>query len=235
MDSGLYNAIGAMNGNQNALSIISHNLANLNTHGYKRRTPNAEQFAALTNFGQAKALGTNAVVDFGQGDLEVTGSPFHLALEGDGMFAAESPEGEVYTRYGAFTIDDNGTLVTEDGYPLAWEERLIDFDPMGPPPTVDTDGQVTQGPVVNGRLKIAAFENPARLREVAGGYWSPTRETPPAEPTAMVRQGRLERSNSTGIVELLQMIETQRAYEVAAKTVRSIDQSYQALNQSQRG
>lgn len=232
MDSGLYNAVGAMNGSQRSLDVIAHNLANLGTHGYKRRTPAAEQFAALTNHGPARGVGTSAAVDFSQGDLDRTGSPFHLALEGEGFFAAESPDGEVYTRHGAFAFDANGVMTTLEGYPLAWEERLTDLDPSGAPPVIDENGQVTQSSVVVGRLKLAGFENPQSLEELPRGYWGATRETRNAVPTASVRQGALERSNSNGIQEMIQMIETQRAYDVAARTVRSIDQSYQRLTQS---
>ena len=104
----------------------------------------------------------------------------HLALEGDGMFAAESPEGEVYTRYGAFTIDDNGTLVTEDGYPLAWEERLIAFDPMGPPPTVDTDGQVNDDDrdpiVVEGEIVVVRNDSDIAGLTAASSACEPARK-----------------------------------------------------------
>ncbi|MEO0650119.1 MAG: flagellar hook basal-body protein [Planctomycetota bacterium] len=232
MDSGLYNAAGAMHGGQRALDVVSHNLANLGTHGYKRRNPGSQMFAALTDHGQAKAIGTNASVDFSQGDLDRTGNPFHLALEGDGFFAAESPDGEVYTRRGIYSFDENGVPVTPEGFPLAWEQRLVDIDPAGPTPVIDVEGQVTQGAIVNGRLKIAAFENPERLRERPFGYWEPTIETPEAVPTARVRQGALERSNSNGVTELINLIETQRSFEVAGRTMRSIDQSYQRLTQS---
>ena len=234
MDAGLYNVAGAMHGGQRALDVVAHNLANVGTHGYKRRSPSSQAFRALTDHGPARAIGTNASVDFSQGDLERTGNPFHLALEGDGFFAAESPEGEVYTRRGVFTFDENGTPVTTEGYPLAWEQRLVDLDPAGPPPVIDVNGQVTQGAIVNGRLKLAAFENPGRMRELPHGYWTPTFETPPAVPTARLRQGSLERSNAEGVTELINMIETQRGFEVASRTMRAIDQSYQRLTQARQ-
>jgi flagellar basal-body rod protein FlgF len=229
MDSGLYRVVGAMNGAQRSLDTHAHNLANLGTHGYKRRAASATLFQAATEHGLARGIGTETAVDWTQGDLERTGSPFHLALEGEGFFAAESPEGEVYTRYGGFTFDGNGVLTTVDGLPLAWAERYTAFDASGEPPVVDGEGQVYQGPTLIGRLKLAAFDRPQELRELPGGYWQAPAGLRAVTVAARIQQGSLERSNTTGVNELIDMLETQRAFEVAARTVSSIDHSYQRL------
>ncbi|QDU70085.1 flagellar hook-basal body protein [Engelhardtia mirabilis] len=231
MDSGLYSAVGSMRSSLRSLDVLAHNLSNLGTHGYKRRSPSAKLFDAHTDFGQTRAIGTRGWVDHGQGGLDQTGDDFHLALMGEGFFAAESPEGEVYTRVGRLSFDADGNLTTAEGYPMAWENQEVALNPSGEAPVIDDNGQVYQGLVSIGRLKLVAFADKRDLNETSAGYWLARPKAQQVPPDAQVRQGFLERSNSEGVVELIDLVENQRAYEIASKAVTQIDQSYRRLNQ----
>lgn len=231
MDVGLYSAVGAMRGSLRSLDVLAHNLANVGTHGYKRRNPGFHQVFAHTDHGVTRTLATRGSVDLSQGGLDRTGDPFQLALNGEGYLAVEAPEGEVYTRVGRLAFDRDGTLVTVDGYPMAWAEQSSRFDPSGAAPVIDADGTVYQGLVKVGRLKLTAFADPSRLTERNGNYWEAPAQLERVPADARVVQGALERSNSTGVVELIDLLENQRSYEIASRAVTSIDQSYKRLNQ----
>lgn len=231
MDSGLYSAVSAMRSSLRSLDVLAHNLSNLGTHGFKRSNAAAKEFIVQTEFGQSRALTVRGTVDHSQGGLDRTGDDFHLALKGEGYFAAETPDGERYTRVGRLAFDSIGTLVTAEGYPLAWEQKDAELDPALQTPVIDADGSVYQGLVAIGRLKIVAFEDNSKLVGDAAGYWEAPPQLLQTPSDAVVKQGFLERSNSEGIVELINLVENQRAYEIASKAVTQIDQSYRRLNQ----
>ena len=231
---------------QTQMDTISHNLANVGTNGYKRTHAIFEdlvyqnlrqvggQETAETTLPTGLQLGTGVRPvatgrNFAQGNLQRTGRDFDLALYGDGFFAVESADGEVYTRAGCFHLSEGGVLVTEEGYPVAWEQLRGAIDPTGEPVAIDEEGNVRQGSEDVGRLRIVDFADKRALGQDRMGYWlAPrgARETPPA---ARVHQYALEDSNANGVEEMVAMIGVQRSFEVVAKALSAIDQSYQRL------
>ncbi len=230
MNQGLYSAVGAMRAAERRIDITSNNLANLSTHGFKRKQASQQLFKVLTDHGETRAVGTNGLTDFSQGPVDRTGYPLHLTLRGAGFFAVESPEGEVYTRNGQFEIGSDGEFVTQEGLPLAWEERLAAFDGNGPDPVIEAGGQVHQGELRLGQLRFVDFEDYGQLEEVSQGYFVASKDAKFTNSAADVAQGELELSNATGIDEMVELIANQRAYELAARAVQQIDESYQRLN-----
>jgi flagellar basal body rod protein FlgG len=232
MNHGLYQGAAAMRASDKRLEVIAHNLANVDTHAYKRQGTAAHSFQVKTVDGPKQGLRTELSSDWSQGNLDRTGNPYDLALFGGGFFAVDGPRGEVYTRAGSFQVDPEGVLVSADGHPLAWEKKYGVIDPAGVPVVIGTDGVVAQGQREVGRLRIVDFADRNRLAQNAEGYY----EAPPGARrrahTAEVHQGALERSNAVGLEEVVALVTVQRAFEAAANVMSMIDDSYQRLTRS---
>lgn len=229
MDAGLFHASAAMRAGEKRLESIAHNIANVSTRGYKRETTFTHALRA-SKAGDAQ-VSTRSAPDLSQGQLEATGNPLDLALDGRGWFVVETPNGRSYARDGAFRLDDRGTLVTQDGQPVAWKGSRGTLRVAGEAVVVDSDGRVRQGENTVGQLDIVDLEDPSVLLPSADGRWvapDGARETPSK---ALVRQGSVEGSNVEAMDELVALITIQRSFESAATAVRTIEQSYRRLNQ----
>jgi flagellar basal body rod protein FlgG len=229
MDAGLYNASAALRAGEQRLESIANNIANVSTRGYKRETTFTHALRASRAGGSQVA--TRGSSDLSQGQLETTGNPFDLALEGRGWFAIETPGGRAYSRDGSFHLDDRGALVTADGYPVAWKGQRGVLKPAGESVVINSDGRVNQGQSAIGQLDIVDIEDPSSLAPVGSGRWiaPPNARELPAK--AFVRQGSAENSNVEAMDELVALITVQRSFESAATAVRTIEQSYRRLNQ----
>ncbi|MEW6073614.1 MAG: flagellar hook basal-body protein [Planctomycetota bacterium] len=230
MNVGLYRGAGALHAQQSRLEAIARNLANLSTVGYKRETEALRQHVVPGRGGERRGVVIERTVDFSQGDLRRTGLPYDLALYGEGFFAVEGPDGEMYTRDGSFRLGPDGTLLTAEGHPVAWAELQRPIDPQSAhPPVVDGDGTVRQGGGDIGRLRIVDFADDQKLRPDGQGYWHAPADLSEATATAMVHQGALEESNATGIEEMIEMIGVQRQFDSVARAMKSIQESYSRL------
>jgi len=232
MNVGLYRGSAAMAVNERRLEAITSNLASVGSTSYKR-VATAEHGRAVRGgetAGDRIQVDTFNVRDWSQGPLLRTAVPTDLALMGQGFFAVESPGGEVYTRDGHFFLTDAGQLMTEEGFPVAWDGVRGNLDPVGEPIRVDTAGNVFQGARRAGRLAIVDFPARDRLELDELGYYqaSPALQRTPA--AAEVHQGALEGSNVSSIDEMVALIQNQRAFEATAQTVRMISQTYERLN-----
>jgi flagellar basal-body rod protein FlgF len=229
MDNGLYSAAGAMRSGEKRLETIAHNLANVSTRGFKRGTT-FEQAVKSVRGGDLQVV-AGLAPDASQGPLESTGNPFDLALDGRGWFAIDEANGRSYTRDGSFKVDDRGTLVTQDGRPVAWKGAGGVLRPTGKPVTVDARGAVRQGDAVIGELEVVDFADASRLTPNGNGrFTAPSGALATASP-ARVRQGAVERSNVESMDELVALVAVQRGFESAATAMRTIEQSYNRLNQ----
>jgi flagellar basal-body rod protein FlgF len=229
MDRGLYHAAAAMRSGERRLDAIAQNLANVSTRGYKRGTSFAH--AVLSARSKQPQVVAGLAPDLSQGPLETTGHALDLALEGPGWFVIEDAGGRSYTRDGSFRVDDRGSLVTQDGAPVAWKGARGSLRPAGEEVLVDTTGQVRQGQAVIGQLEVVDLDAPAGFAPTGSGRWSApegAREIPAA---GQVRQGSVERSNVEPMDELVALVTVQRSFESAATTLRTIEQSYRRLNQ----
>ena len=231
MNIGLYSGVSSARANERRLEGIAANLANVDTNAYKRISTGTQAMQIPGGGPNDLALKTNSRMDFTQGLLKPSSSPYHVALMGPGFFAVEGPNGEMYTRNGAFHVNDEGVLQSSEGYPVAWESRGDPIDPSGEMVTIDGRGYVRQGRADIGKLKVTDFTRTDRLSTNGDGYFQPTRANQEIATDAVVHQQRLEGSNVSSIDELVALISIQRNFESARNVMSLIDQSYGRLTQ----
>jgi flagellar basal-body rod protein FlgG len=248
-----------MTAQQTQLDVISHNLANVATAGFKRGTALFEDliYQNLRQVGGNTAdnaelptglhigLGVRTVATartYSQGNLQQTDNNLDVAINGNGFFRIQLPDGTVaYTRDGSFKLNNQGQIVTNQGY------LLVD-SPTVPENarslTIGKDGQITvllpgqTQPQLIGQITLANFINPAGLEPMGQNLFlesqasgAPNEGTPETEGFGQVLQGFLEASNVNVVQELVNMIQTQRAYELNSKAVTTSDQMLQRLTQ----
>ena len=229
MNIGLYSGVSAGRANERRMEAITANLANVDTPGYKRVSTATKAFQMPGGSASDVELSAFSVTDFTQGDLRPSANPYHMALMGQGFFAVEGPEGELYTRRGAFRVDQAGVLLTDEGYPVAWETSPAPIDPTGEMVTVDGIGMMRQGNAEIGRIKFVDFANPAELGTIGGGYFTGNSGAAEQPSDAVVDHHHLEASNVSSIDELVGMIAIQRSFESSRNVMQLIDQSYGRL------
>ena len=253
----LYTAASGMNSQQANIDNIAHNLANVNTTGFKKSrvefedlvyqriraagTPSAE---GETPIGLETGLGSRAVAtarNFTSGNLRMTGSTFDMAIEGAGFFQVSLPGGETgFTRAGMFHVNGQGDVVTNEGYPL---EPAIAIPANATSVTITKDGTVSitvpgQGaPQQVGTIETAQFQNPAGLEARGGNLFTatlasgdPQTATPGSEGLGTLAQGFLEDSNVSVVEEMVNMILGQRAYEANSRVIRAADEMLSQVN-----
>jgi len=243
------------------MRVIANNLANIGTTGFKR---DRVDFATLayqeqrtagqastgqTAFAVGLNLGTGVQVQGTsrmekQGNLNPTGNTFDIALDGEGFFQVELPGGGQpgFTRAGNFTLSNDGTLITSQGYAV---QPAIQIPAGAQSVTIAPDGSVSAITPGNaeatllGQLSVVTFVNPAGLRAIGDNFLVETAASGPADlgiagqaGRGQIRQGMLEASNVNVVEELVEMIETQRAYEINSKMVSAVDEMLRNANQS---
>jgi flagellar basal-body rod protein FlgG len=256
----LWVAKSGLEAQQTRMTIVSQNLSNVNTTGYKRSRAifedllyqNVVQAGGLTSQ-QTEAptglnLGTGVRLvatdkQFSQGNIVTTNNPLDIAIQGRGFFEILMPDGsQAYTRDGTFQLDADGQLVTSSGYSLQPSVTI----PAGTQSvTIGVDGVVSAvlpgqtQPVQVGTLQLSDFVNPAGLQPRGENLYIETIASGPPQPgtpglngVGSVAQGSLETSNVSVVEELVAMIETQRAYEMASRAIESSDQMLQHLTNS---
>lgn len=244
---------------QTQMDVIANNLANVSTNGFKRsravfedllyqniRQPGA-QTSQQTQLPSGLQLGTGVrpVATeriFTQGNLQQTGNDKDVAIQGAGFFQVLLPDGTTaYTRDGSFQVDSQGQLVTASGFPV---QPSITIPAGSQAMTIARDGTVsvvTAGSATAtqvGTLQLATFINPAgllgkgeNLFVETGASGNPTVNTPGTNSTGILSQGYVETSNVNVVEELVNMIQTQRAYEINSKAITTSDQMLQKLTQ----
>ncbi len=241
-----------LNAQQTRLQVIANNLANVNTTGFKRdranfesllyqiERPGGDQTSETTNLTSSLALGTGVRVVatdklYTQGALSDTGNALDVAINGNGFFQVLLPDGRIgYTRDGTFSMNQNGVLSTTSGYVVQPEIRI---PPEASQINISEDGIIgvilpgeTQ-PQEVGQLTIAKFANPRGLEPVGENFLIETLASgeaqvsaPQEEGAGSLVQGMLETSNVNVVQELVDMIETQRAYEINSKSISAADE-----------
>lgn len=212
------------------LRIISHNLANVGTVGFKRELavtrPFEEQLTEAGASAETAAPATTTLtsyVDRSPGTLTHTGNPLDLAIEGNNAyFVIDTGQQEAYTRQGTFRLDADGQLVTVNGQPVmttAGDIRLT-----GPTPVIDTQGNIRDNGSIVGQLKLVTVADPQSLQEVGNGlYVAPDSTSAAIADTARVRQGFTEAANVITMNEMIRMIETVRHFEASQKLLQGYD------------
>ena len=231
MNSGMYSALSGNIAAMKRMDIISNNLANVNTPGYKKDKMLFESMLAGASNPPAVPQGStadpilqkdNVYIDYEAGTVAQTGNPLDLAIEGDGFFVVNTPEGPAYTRQGNFRVAADGTLVTVDGFPVMGQGGAIRV--QGSKVEVDPKGVVTVDGTASGTITIVDFPKPYNLTKSSGAQFLPANaQVAPQTATASISQGHLEGSNVNTISEMVQMIETNRYYEACSKTIKGFD------------
>jgi len=244
---------------QTQMDVIANNLANVSTSGFKRsravfedllyqnlRQPGA-QSSQQTQLPSGLQLGTGVrpVATeriFTQGNLQLTGNNNDVAIQGEGFFQVLLPDGTIaFTRDGSFQVDNQGQLVTSSGFPV---QPAIIIPPNAQSLTIGRDGTVSITTPGNptatqiGALQLALFINPAGLMAMGENLYVETGASgnmnvnpPGANGAGLLSQGYVETSNVNVVEELVNMIQTQRAYEINSKAITTSDQMLQRLTQ----
>jgi flagellar basal-body rod protein FlgF len=220
------------------LDVIANNLANLNTTGFKSESVLFEQFLApgakLDDFSTfvdrqvAYVLDRETRTDLAQGSFAQTGSQYDVAIDGEGFFVVETPQGERYTRAGSFSLNATGELVTAAGYRVLGDAGPIVLDPNDTNISIARDGTVSTPTSERGKLRLVRFTNPSQLTRYGDSLFQS--ETPPiaVEPRTRVAQGFVEKSNVHPVLEIGRMIEVTRAYTTLANLMSRTDELRQS-------
>ncbi len=270
MIPGLYTGASGMKAQLHRMNALSNNLSNVDVTGYKRDISVSKAFPQMllrrTNdngvykfpFGSADmapvvgTMGTGVEYNesytvFRQGELQQSNNPFDLALDGEGFFSIETPNGERYTRNGSFHLSKEGVLVTKEGLPVKGENGIIKIKKNNF--VVDKQGNVYQNATFSGdpqrlvsmeenewenlelvdRLKVVEFDRPRFLKKQGSSMWKTTNQTGEPFSAALgsetkVEQGFLENSNVNPVTEMVKMIEVNRAYEANQRTIKTQDE-----------
>ena len=260
MHAALYVSKTGLAAQDTQLTTIANNLANASTVGFKRdrvvfedllyqiaRQPGA-QATEDSQLPSGLQLGTGVRVagtqkQFTYGSLQITEQPLDLAIDGRGFFQIQQPDGTVaYSRAGQFHLSSNGELVTAEGLLL---EPAITLPANADRLTVGTDGTVsafvpgTPDPQNLGTITTVDFVNPAGLQAIGSNLFvetassgDPVAGTPGQNGLGQLKQGMLENSNVDIVEEMVNMITTQRAYEMNSKVVTTADQMLQFVTQN---
>ena len=216
MDSTGYITLARQAGLLNQMDAIANNIANAGTTGFKREGTVFSEWVAKT--GQSPSLsigyGNTRVVDLMQSGLSQTGGAFDLAVEGDGFFLVQGPNNQqMLTRAGAFTLGPDGTLQTNDGFPVLDESGGTVFIPPGVGKvTVAQDGTMSADGKPLGKMGLWGPTDPLTLTHQQGTLFSASGYQPVS--TGQIMQGFLEESNVQPINEIATMISVQRAYQL---------------------
>ncbi len=256
----LYTAASGMNAQQLNLDNIANNLANASTSGFQQRRMNFSDLlyqsdvmpgAAATQqttvasgmqIGLGVRAGSTSILQT-QGNLQATGNPLDVAIEGAGFFQVLLPSGQTgYTRAGSFQLDSQGNVVTPDGNPL---QPGITIPGNATAVTIGSDGTVTanlpgqtQASKV-GQIQLAIFANPGGLNSVGNNIYLPTTGSGEAivgnpggsDGLGTLQQSSVEQSNVSVVEQFVEMIVAQRSYESNSRVVKAADEMLQQLNQ----
>lgn len=260
MASALYIARSGLDAQQTRMAVTANNLANVSTNGFKKgrasfedllydtvnqpgasSTQNTELPSGLLLGNGVRTVATAKI--FTQGSMVQTDSSLDMAVEGRGFFQVLMPDGSTaYTRDGAFSMNAQGQLVTSSGYQL---DPAITVPAETLSVTIGVDGTVSAlvagsaQPTQIGSVQLTDFINPQGLQAIGQNLYketvssgAPQQGTPGLNGLGEIRQGSLEGSNVNVVEELVNMIETQRAYEMNSKAIQTVDEMLQFVSQT---
>lgn len=254
MMRGLYTAATGMQAQQVNIDNISNNLANVQTTAFKQtrvdfqdllyaqsQDPGTEATAGTQTGMGVRAASTQRI--FNQGSIANTGVKSDVAIQGDGFFQVTTPNGETaYTRDGSFKLDKDGGLVTQSGYKtgVTIPKDITDYE-IKPNGEVWAQALNDTAPKKIGQFKLTRFLNPAGLQAIGGNLYKSTSVCgassmgiPGENGMGVLAQGHLEKSNINVVVEMMNIVQAQRAYEMAQKGVQAADEMTRMASQMQK-
>ncbi len=237
MDNTNYIALSRQMALWKQMDMVSNNMANMNTTGYKQ--DDAVFTSYLVQTPEAKGVGSAPLFftedfgnfqDFAEGPIVETGNTFDLAIKGDAFFCVETDQGEKYTRKGVFSLNADGMMVTEDGAAVLSENGTpFFFAPGEKEISITESGDVITENGIIGRLKLASFADNQKLLKTAGTMFENVagNAMQTGNEDAIIVQGALEKSNVNPILEMTKLIKVQRSYEYVQQM---IDQEHDRIS-----
>jgi flagellar basal body rod protein FlgG len=228
MDVSLYQSAAAMNATERWQDLVADNLSSSAIPGARQQEISFSSvqagFANATGDGSFVIPTAGATTNFSQGELRATGSSMDFALEGSGFFTVQMADGsKAYTRDGEFMLNSQGQLVTKQGYPVAGESGILQFDANNPAPiTVSASGEVSQGAESKGKLQLTEFRQLQQLSMVGNGLFRDASGAaqPLAATATNVRQGFTEAANSSPTLAMASLITAMRMFETNQKVMQ---------------
>ncbi len=237
MDPAYYVAAGSLKARSFQLEVLSNNLANADTVGYKtersfyslfNKANSSARNLPLTKYVNDGAVLAQRAIDFSQGASKATGKGLDLAIEGNGFLVVQTPQGPRLTRDGRLKIGEGGQLQSLDGSPVLGKNgQPLTIDPAGEQVTFSPDGTLQQGANVLGQLDLKAYATPYALKRVGSNRYDPSglAET---EAKATVAQGYLEQSAVDVPSAMIDMIQLNRLFEMSMKIASTISNDLDA-------
>ncbi len=220
MSSGIYIATAGAVAQSNALDATANNIANASTAGFHGdRVTFREALTAARSVDSASVSSGTTRVDSQEGALTQTENPLDLALDGDGYFGVQTPNGPRYTRAGNFQLDDQRRLVSADGFPVRDDAgQPITIPPTAQAIAVGTDGTISADGATLGKLELVRF-TPAQLKREGGSLFSATGAPIGGDPPK-VRSGMLEASNVNVVRGVVDLVKVSRTYESLMRVIQ---------------
>ncbi len=251
MVKGLYTAYTGMINEQNRMDVLTNNLANSDTNGFKKEGATSQAFDSLLalkikdrseNPNLAHPIGIANLgvkvgenyTDYSQGAFKVTDRTYDVALSGEGFFNIEytNKAGEtstMYTRDGAFVINTQGYLVNKDGDYVLGQNGRIRLDPTQDV-AIDTQGNISQNGARVAQIKLTDFEDYNYIEHFGENYYRPVEGATEKAATATTNQGYIETSNVQVVQEMVEMISVSRQYESNQRLITTIDGTLQIVS-----
>ncbi|HTZ21991.1 MAG TPA: flagellar hook-basal body protein [Opitutaceae bacterium] len=236
MNVGLYQSAASLSALERWQDVVSQNISSGQVTGFKKRTVEfsvqpmgeiAQDKKALIGDGQPAYFPRATYgISFQNGEVEPTNRELDIALQGEGFFAVQMPDGSrTYTRAGDLHIRADRTLAnTQDGSILSDADTPIKLNPQGGPLTVNLDGKLMQGDIPLGRLQVVRFADPTKLQSRSSGtFIAPPGVDPIPVDKPQVLQFHLENSNVAPLREMVDLVTISRAYEANQKLIQSSD------------
>ncbi len=241
MDSGFYASCAGLRAQSQALEVAAHNLANLNTAGFRGEQTTFQSLLAVSrptvpnvlnlatnNFGVLE--GTH--LDMTTGNLEATGNPLDVAIEGSGFFAVQTADGTRYTRNGSFRVSRGGQLVTATGDlvlgNVAFKDKGGINVPAGPV-SIASDGTISVNGAVAGSIQLVQFAPGTKLTSEGGSLLDAPGGSAQPAPQSMLKQGTLESSNVNSISSVVTLIGVQREAEMLQRAMSLFDTEFNRI------
>jgi flagellar basal body rod protein FlgG len=242
MNVGLYSSAAGMRMGEAYQDLATQNLSLQSVPGYRQSFPVFTTDPSMTstepgvaNSGNPAAVRMTRITDFSQGPVEPSGSPYHLAIQGQGFFEVKEADGTTsYTRNGAFTLSPTGKLLTSDGAPvLSQGGAPVTINTAGSgPATIGPDGSIQINGEKTGSIGLAHFANPSTTLQPGafGRYTAPSGAAKQGlAANDQVLQGKLEQSNGNPVAQMADMIQAVRLYEANQKTIQAADDNQNQL------
>ena len=232
MDSPGYTTLTRMSGLKSEMQAIANNIANVSTTGYRKEGLIFSEHIARLSAGEdslSMAYANVQMTNDAQGPLTPTGGAFDFAIEGDGFFLIETPQGQALTRAGAFTPNDQGELTTHDGYRLLDNGGAAIFvPPDARNVAVAADGTVSADGQPLAQIGLFMPTDPTQLDRTNGTRFVTDAGVEPHE-GSVILQGYVENSHVNAVVEIARMIEVQHGYTLGQKFIRKEDERIKSV------